>query len=56
MKRISKKVVAVPSSRYYPEIFLGKLGKTTKTSINIAGIPTDIRTEHLPNTSTRHYL
>jgi hypothetical protein len=31
-------------------------GKSRKTSVRIAGIPVEIRTEHLPNTSLEIYL
>jgi hypothetical protein len=33
---------------HYIAIFLEELRKTKKTSINITGVPTEMRTKHLP--------
>jgi hypothetical protein len=36
---------------YYPDIFWAGLRKPRKTSVTVTGIPVEIRTERLPNTS-----
>jgi hypothetical protein len=41
--------VVVAQSRYYPDICLEGLKKTTKTSLQIADVPAEIQTEDLPN-------
>jgi hypothetical protein len=41
--------------RYYTGICLGDLGKLRKISVRIAGVPTEIRTEHFPSTSLELY-
>jgi hypothetical protein len=45
--------VVVAKSRYYPSIYLE--AKITKTTISIASIPAEIRTEHHPNASLQRY-
>jgi hypothetical protein len=40
---------------YYPSIFLDRLMEITKTSVRIASVPAEIKTEHLPNKSLEHY-
>jgi hypothetical protein len=37
------------------EFCLGRLRKTKKTSVRIAGVPTEIRNDYLPNTSLQRY-
>jgi hypothetical protein len=41
---------------YYPIILLYDLRNNANTSVYIAGVPAEIRTEHLPNTSLERYL
>jgi hypothetical protein len=44
----------VAKSRHYPDICLKGLRKIRKT-VRISGVPSEIRTEHLPNTSQAPY-
>jgi hypothetical protein len=44
----------VTQARYYPGIYLEEL-KGKKTSIRVAGVPAEIRTEQLWNTSLERY-
>jgi hypothetical protein len=39
-----------PNLRHYPDICLERLSKTTKPSVSIAGLRTDICNRDLPNT------
>jgi hypothetical protein len=55
LERIWKHAV-VAKSKYYPAFFLERLRKTMKTSISIAVVPAEIRTEHLLNVSLQRYL
>jgi hypothetical protein len=38
------------------QYFSGGTGNTTRTSFTIAGVPAEIRTEHLPYTNVERYL
>jgi hypothetical protein len=42
-------------SRYYPAISLAGQKEVTKKPVRVAGIPTEIRTQLLPNTSQERY-
>jgi len=43
-------------SRYYPNILLGEVINTTKTSVRIIGVSDKIRTWDVSNTNPESYL
>jgi hypothetical protein len=45
-----------PDLSYYPGSCLEELKKDTTSSVKIVGVPTEIRTDHFPNTSQNRYL
>jgi hypothetical protein len=47
-----RKEVFMPKSKYYPGILPADLRKTTK-NLSIYGVPAEIRTDDLPNTSLK---
>jgi hypothetical protein len=49
------KEAAVTLSRYSLGIFLERLRKAAKTTVSIASVPAEIRTEHFLNTNLDRY-
>lgn len=46
----------LPKPKFHPIIHLEGPRKITKTTVRIAGVPPEIRTEHLQNMSPKLYL
>lgn len=44
-----------PDLTYCPGIAVGRMTKATKKLMKMVGIPSEIRTGHLPNTSEKRY-
>jgi hypothetical protein len=56
LEKIWKEAVVVYSG-YYPSVCLEGLRTTTRESSGRrAGVPAEVKTEHLPNTNLEHYL
>jgi hypothetical protein len=54
LERILNETI-ITLSRYYPDIFLEVLRKTTKISVRITDVPSKIGSEHLPNRNIERY-
>jgi hypothetical protein len=52
---MTRKEVVVAQSWNYPSICLEGLRKSTKTSVRVADLLAEIRTEYLPSTSQERY-